>query len=102
MFMYSIVKERRRLGRPKSERDLANEAGYTGDLTVYRVGGHFVASLQEPGNSRPDGKLLPPLYEACLVGLGGERMTLRGFQRPSSDESSPAYLQEWGVEILRR
>lgn len=98
--MYSIVKESRRSGRLKSERDLANEPGHTGNLTMYRVGGHFVASLQEDGNSRPDGRLIPDLFEAVLVGLGGERMTLRGYQRPGGEESSPVYLQEWRVQVI--
>jgi hypothetical protein len=88
------------MGRPKSERDLANEPGHTGRLSVYRVGGHLVASLQSDGNSRPDGRALPDLHQATLVGLGGERMVLRGFQRVGVDEASPAFLQEWNVLIL--
>ena len=100
--MYSIVKERRRNGRPKSTRDLANEPGCIGHLSVHRVGGYVVASLQECDSSRPDAKPLPDLYDVSLVGLGGEIMILRGYQRPGQEESGPAYVQEWSVMVTHR
>jgi hypothetical protein len=100
--MYSNIKQLRHRGVRRPQRDVANDPGVFGELTMHRVGGILRMTICEWGNQRPDARLVPDLWEPVCQGLGGETMNWRGYQRANAGEDSdvPTYLQEWRVTIL--
>ncbi|MBW3498891.1 hypothetical protein [Janthinobacterium sp. NKUCC08_JDC] len=100
--MYSNVKQVRRRGVRKSERDLANEPGVFGEITLFRVGGYPVLQVHAPGGFADGKDLYPCLHEAVCTGMRDCFLVWRGWQREGNqeDKNGPTYLQEWRVEII--
>jgi hypothetical protein len=89
-------------GIKRSDRDLANDPGSQGELSMTRVSGHPRLSLQAYGNTTSDNHVLPDLFEPVLLGWRGPQMVFRGYQQLPGKGDAPGqvYFQEWRVTIL--
>lgn len=102
--MYSRIVQVYQRGVRRPERDLANDPGHLGDLLLLHSQGHTRLSFTEHGNTRGDSRMLPSLHEVQCVGLQGEHMLFRGFQKSPVKNAigeAPVYIQEWRVRILQ-
>lgn len=100
--MYSKVIQVWSRGVKRSDRDLANDPGSMGELSLTRLGGHARLSLVLYGNTSADNRALPDLFEPVLLGWNGAQMVFRGYQKApgKGDAEGAAYLQEWRVTII--
>ena len=100
--MYSNIKQVRRRGVRKAERDLANELGVFGELTLFRIDGYLVLQVHASGGFADGRDLYPRLYEAVCTGMRDCFFVWRGWQREDNqeDKNGPTYLQEWRVEVI--
>ena len=100
--MYSNIKQVRRRGVRKSERDLANEPGVFGEITLFRIDGYPVLQVHASGGFADGQDLYPRLHEAVCTGMRDCFLVWRGWQREGNqdDKNGPTYLQEWRVEVI--
>jgi hypothetical protein len=100
--MYSIVKQVWSRGVKRSDREIANDPGSAGELSMTRVSGHLFLSLQITGNTTADNRALPDLFEPALLGWHGTQMVFRGYQKTAGKGEAPAqvFLQEWRVTVM--
>lgn len=100
--MYSKVIQVRHRGVRRSERDLANDPGVFGAVTLVGHGMHLRMEISAWGVSNRDGLLLPTLWDARCITWHSGRMIWQGFQHASltSSPEAAAYFQEWRVELL--
>lgn len=100
--MFVRVRQLREHGRRRKDRELDTDAGMTGRLSGFVIGGSPVLHLYTwgPPAVAADDVFLP-LYEPGIIGLRDVRMLVRGWQRDSADEALAAtMLQEWTIEFL--
>jgi len=98
--MYSKVKRLRERGTRLSDRDIASSAYVEGEVTIAGLGTVLVAQVRDP-NAQVGTGLLSQLYEARLITMHGNKMLLKGEERPQGD-GGPAYVQEWAVVVEPR
>lgn len=98
--MYVKAKRLRERGRRRSDHEIAADPGKVGELTFAMVAGSHQANLNDPASS-VHAPLYPVLYEARLTTMHGDKMLLRGEERPDGD-AGPAYAQEWAVQVVPR
>jgi hypothetical protein len=100
--MYSKIIQRRHRGVERSDRDIANDPGVFGEVTMYRVGGHKRMQVREWGNQTMEALLLPSLWCAECLAVGPTCEEWRGFQQAQLPEKKgmPTYLQEWRIEFI--
>lgn len=95
--MYAKVKRLRQRGTRLPDREIASAPHVEGDVTLFGLGAGYVLAVKDPNNQVSDG-LFPPLHEARLVTMHGNKMLFRGEERPDGD-SGPAFVQEWSVLV---
>ena len=66
-----------------------------GDLTLFICGGTPELKLAAPDDQQAK-PLMPPLQDARLTTMHGNKMLFKGFER---DSSGAEYVQEWSVQI---
>lgn len=98
--MYGKVKRLRERGTRLSDRDIASSAHVEGEITLAGLGTVLVAQVRDP-NAQVGTGLLPQLYEARLITMHGNKMLLKGEERPQG-EAGPAIVQEWAVVVELR
>lgn len=72
------------------DHDIARTDFVEGEVRVYGLGGGIVASVSDP-NAQLGDRLLPFLYDACLITTHGRGMLFKGEERPE-DDAGPIYL----------
>lgn len=103
--MYSKIVQVYKFGVRRDEREISNDPGRVGNLSLHHHDRHPVLIFQDRDNVTPTGQLLPNLYEPRCVGMGNGLMLWRGYQKPRQrqpGELAPAFLQEWRVEVIDR
>jgi hypothetical protein len=98
--MFVKAKQLRARGQRRSHQEIAADDGKVGELTLAMVGHTYQLNLNDPASS-VHAPLLPVLYEAALITMGGERMMFKGVEQPQG-EAGPAYVQEWSVQLIPR
>lgn len=100
--MYSNIKQLRQRGVRRSDREIGSDEGIFGTLTLVNCAGHIVLSVHAWGDSSHQTPLIPKLYDAVIVGMHGNGMLFRGFQRPGNpdDKAAPTYAQEWSIQVV--
>jgi len=97
--MYSIVRQLRKNGIRRPDRDFNNDPGVAGMIVLICHGSHSRLSLERWGDNSPGNTLLPNLYDAYCVTWMDATSLWRGYQR--DHEKAPTFLQEWHVTILK-
>lgn len=100
--MYSKVIQVRNRGVRRSERDIANDPGVFGAITLFGHGMHLRMEITAWGVNNTSGHLLPTLWDARCITWHSGKMIWQGFQQASLNNSqeAAAYFQEWRVELL--
>jgi hypothetical protein len=101
--MYSIIIQVYKFGIRRTDRELANDPGLPGVLSLVHFDHHPVLRLSKIGDNSGSNKVLPPLFEPRCLGWGGELMTWRGYQKPwmkNSHDQAPVCIQEWRVRLI--
>jgi len=93
--MYSKVKQLRTKGHRKHEREILSTPPTEGDLTMFYCGGvpELKLSAYNDQQAKP---LIPPLLDAKLTTMHGNKMLFKGIERGSDGAE---YVQEWSVQI---
>lgn len=95
--LYSNIKQLRRNGvRLKRDADIG--PGVFGVVQLCESGGYFRLVAMEWGNSSPDNRLLPDVWDVRCHNFQGKLMRWIGFQR--EHENAPTYFQEWLVPFI--
>ncbi|MTW11448.1 hypothetical protein GM658_12655 [Pseudoduganella eburnea] len=97
--MYSIVRQLRKNGVRRHDRDFASDPGASGMLNLIYLGAHPRLSIERWGDQSQANSLLPSLFDAHCVSWQGMLMLWRGYQR--EHDKAPTYLQEWHVTLLK-
>lgn len=101
--MYSKIIQKRWLGIKRPDRDIANDPGVFGQVTMFYAGqGHTCLQAQRHGCTNETGKLLAPLWDAQCVAKGGDSEVWRGYQRAKLPHGLgyTTCVQEWYIEHL--
>lgn len=94
--MKATVKILRSDGRRRADRDIQSQAGTIGMLTMATVEGSIELKLYDPNDSQLK-PLIPPLWDARLVAMRGNRMLFQGLTARWGDGG---VAQEWSVEVM--
>ena len=97
--MYSIVRQLRKNGLRRHDRDFGNDPGVNGMLNLIYLGTHLRLSVERWGDHSQENTLLPSLFDAQCVSWHGMLMLWRGYQR--IHENAPTYLQEWHITLIK-
>jgi hypothetical protein len=100
--MYSKIVQLRHRGVRRPDRDISNDTGVSGTVTLHCVGGHLRLAVNEWGVHRPGSELLPDLWDARCMGWNSGSMIWHGYQhaRLGDQKGQPVYFQEWTIEII--
>jgi hypothetical protein len=100
--MYSKITQRRWLGIRRPARDLLNDPGVYGEVTMMSSDGHLRLDVTPHGNTRSDAKLLPSLWDAVCVGKGPWDEMWRGYQKAKLPHGLgyTTVIQEWHIEHI--
>ena len=101
--MYSKIIQRRWLGIKRPDRDVLNDPGVFGEITMFHShGGHTRLEVQRHGYTNEAGKLLAPLWDAKCIGKGNNQELWRGYQRTKLPHGLgyTTCIQEWHVEDI--
>lgn len=93
--MYSIVKQPRTRRQRKHEREILLAPPTEGDLTTFYCSGMPELKLSAH-NDQQTQPLIPPLLDAKLTTMHGNKMLFKGIERGSDGAE---YVQEWSVQI---
>ena len=79
----------------RHEREIHSAAPAEGDLTLFICNGapELKIAAKDDQQANP---LIPPLIDARLTTMHGNKMLFRGVER---DASGAEYVQEWSVQI---
>lgn len=94
--MYSKVKQLRRRGQKRDEREYLAAEPCEGDLTMVACAGGYELNISAWDDSA--GKpLIPPLHDARLITMHGNKMLFAGIER---DGNGVGFEQEWAVQVV--
>lgn len=100
--MYSKIIQRRCLGVARPERDILNDPGVFGEVTMYNVGGHQRLDARAHGNTTAEARLLQPLWDPVCLAKGPRDEQWRGYQRAKLPHGLgiTTVVQEWHIEHI--
>jgi hypothetical protein len=100
--MYSKITQLRQRGSRRPSREINDDAGVLGAVTLHGSGMHLCMQLSEWGVNNGSGLLLPTLWDARCVSWHSGLMVWHGYQaaRMDSQKGDAVYFQEWRVEVL--
>ena len=94
--MYSKVKQLRRRGQKRDEREFLAADPFEGNVTMTACGGSYELNIAAWNDSSAK-PLIPPLRDAKLITMHGNKMLFTGIER---DGNGVGFEQEWAVQII--
>lgn len=100
--MYSKIIQLRQRGARRPSREIGDDAGVLGAVTLHGSGIHLCMQVSAWGVNNGSGLLLPTLWDARCVSWHNGLMVWHGYQaaRTDSQKGDAVYFQEWRVEVL--
>jgi len=93
--MYSKVKQLRRRGQKRDEREYLAAGPIEGDVTMTACAGIYQLNVAawDDSTAKP---LIPPLRDAKLITMHGNKMLFSGIER----DGAVGFEQEWAVQVI--
>ena len=93
--MYSKVKQLRRRGQKRDEREYLAAEPVVGDLTLTGCAGAYELNVAawDDSSAKP---LIPRLRDARLITMHGNKMLFVGIER----DGAVGFEQEWAVQVI--
>jgi hypothetical protein len=95
--MYATITRLRERGKRRSDHDIQNDPGTTGDMRLAAVAGILELSLAAIEDEQQRKPIIQSLYDAKLVTMHGNGMLFRGYEKGTDDAG---YVQEWRAVVL--
>jgi hypothetical protein len=95
--MKVTVTRLRERGKRRSDHEIQNDPGTTGDMRLAAVAGIPELSLAAVEDEQKRKPIIPSLYNAELVTMHDNGMLFRGYEKGSD---GAGYVQEWRAVVL--